>query len=67
MFLKGFILIFNKDEGFIYNEKIWLFGKVFEMLIFLICLNSCCVVKKKKLVGFDCLFSYVSILGDIDL
>ena len=67
MFLKGFTSTFNKDEGSTYNEKTWLLGKALETSISPTCLNSCCAAKKKKLVGFDCLFSHASISGDTDL
>ncbi|AFH83996.1 hypothetical protein BAHan_2928 [Bacillus anthracis] len=66
-FLKGLTSTFNKDDGSTYNEKTWLLGIAFDTSISPTCLKSCCAAKKKKLVGFDCLFSHASISGDTDL
>lgn len=64
--LKGLTSTFNKDDGSTYNEKTWLLGIAFDTSISPTCLKSCCAAKK-KLVGFDCLFSHASISGDTDL
>ena len=61
--LKGLTSTFNKDDGSTYNEKTWLLGIAFDTSISPTCLKVA-ALQRKKLVGFDCLFSHASISGD---
>ena len=66
-FLKGLTSTFNKDDGSTYNEKTWLLGIAFDTSISPTCLKKVAALQRKKLLGFDCLFSHASISGDTDL